>query len=94
MNDLSKMTSILVEDTAATLHMMGCIQIIDGVTTLYTTESMLDELMIKFPLNGLQVDVQYLQWSPLYITDCKKDKWAIRAKKDKDITSADMAPGP
>jgi hypothetical protein len=36
----------------------------------------------RFPANGLQVDIQQLHWSPLYVTDAKKDKWAIRAKKD------------
>jgi hypothetical protein len=85
-NDLSKMTSILVEDTAATLQMLGCIQTVDGNQVISVPLSVIEELIIKFPMNGLQVDIQHLHWSPLYVTDAKKDKWAIRAKKDTPST--------
>ena len=82
MNDLSKMTSILIEDTAATLLMLGCVSTIEGNPVVSVTLDFIEDLIIKFPMNGLQVDIQYLHWSPLYVTDVKKDKWAIKAKRD------------
>jgi len=80
--DLSKMTSILIEDTAATLQMLGLIQLVNDEYVLHAPPAVIDDLILRFPANGLLVDTQQLHWSPLYVTDAKKDKWAIRAKKD------------
>ena len=81
--DLTKLTSILVEDVAATLLMLGLLQYINGNYVLYAPPSLITELMQKYPVNsGIQLDVEKLIWSPLYVTDPKKDKWNIRGKKD------------
>ena len=81
--DLTKMTSILVEDVAATLHMLGLLQYVNGSYILYAPPHMINELMGKYPAtSGVQLDPEKLVWAPLYVTDPKKDKWSIRAKKD------------
>ena len=49
------MTSILTEDTAATLQMMGCLQVINGKESIYVPPDILDDLILRFPMNGLQV---------------------------------------
>jgi len=81
--DLTKMTSILVEDVAATLHMLGLLQYVNGNYIIYGPPNMLNELAQKYPANsGVQLDPEKLVWAPLYVTDAKRDKWHIRAKKD------------
>ena len=87
--DLTKMTSILVEDVAATLHMLGLLQYVNGNYVIYAPPSLLVELMQKYPVDsGLQLDAEKLVWFPSYVQDPKKDKWAIRAKKDSNAGSS------
>jgi histone acetyltransferase MYST1 len=80
--DIAKTTSILVEDVTATLQMLGLLQCNNGVYSIYAPVELLDELIQKYPANGLLVDPEKLQWVPLYITDPKRDKWSLKAKKD------------
>ena len=47
---------------------------------LNCTTALLDELLLKFPANGLSCDPENLHWRPLYVTDPKKDRWAITTK--------------
>ena len=49
------MTSILVEDTAATLQLLGCLKSINGEDVIYVPPNVIEDLMTKFPMNGLQV---------------------------------------
>ena len=49
------MTSILVEDTAATLQLLGCLQNINGEDVIYIPPDVIEDLIEKFPMNGLQV---------------------------------------
>ena len=65
------MTSILVEDTAATLQMLGCVQTIDGNQVISVPLSVIEELIIKFPMNGLQVDTQHCT-GVLYISQTQR----------------------
>jgi hypothetical protein len=77
------MTSILVEDVAATLQALGLLQCVNGNHVIYAPPALIDDLIRKYPSNtGVQVDPECLHWSPLYVTDPKKDKWAIRSKKE------------
>ena len=83
--DLTKMTSILAEDVTATLQMLGLLQFLDDGSNcvLSCPPDVLDSLMEKYPHNGgVPVDPARLHWAPLYVTDPKKDKWSIKAKKD------------
>ena len=81
--DLTKITSILVEDVAATLSQLGLLQFVNGNHVIIAPTRIIEELMLKYPATGgIQVDPDKLHWTPLYVTDPKKDKWAIKSKKD------------
>ena len=80
--DLGKMTSILTEDIIATLQSLTLLRNINGSYFIYAPPEFIEALMQKYPTNGLLVDPEKLQWAPLYVTDTRKDKWSIRAKKD------------
>jgi histone acetyltransferase MYST1 len=80
--DITKMTSIVVEDVSATLQMLGLLQCVNGIHSIYAPPDLIDELMEKYPASGLHVDPEKLQWVPLYVTDARKDKWSLKAKKD------------
>lgn len=73
--DLAKMTSFISADIIQTLDMLGLLQYVDDVPMICAPKENLDDLMAKFPQNGLQVDPEKLHWAPLYVTDAKKDKW-------------------
>ena len=75
--DLTRMTSILTEDVIATLNMLGLLVNVDAFFFIYAPPSLISDLMIKFPSNGLNVDPDQLHWKPLYVTDVKKDKWSL-----------------
>lgn len=55
---------------------------------VYATNEYLDELILKYaPSPGsnnsiLTVNPEYLQWTPLYTVDYKKDKWSILGKME------------
>ena len=53
------MTSILVEDTAATLQLLGCLQNIKGEDVIYIPPDVIEDLIVKFPMNGLQVGFMF-----------------------------------
>ena len=80
--DLSKITSILSDDIIAIFQTLGLLQYVDGEHFIYAPVEVLDELMIKYPMNGHPVDPDRLHWTPLYVTDPRKDKWSFKAKKD------------
>ena len=81
--DLTKMTSILSEDVTATLQMLGLLQLVDDSFVLCCPPDVLDALIEKYPPGGgVPVDPARLHWAPLYVSDPKKDKWSIKAKKD------------
>jgi len=43
---------------------------------------LIDELLLKYPANKLVFMPDRLHWTPLYITDPKKDKWSIKSLRD------------
>ncbi len=73
--DLSKMTSILSEDIVATLNQLGLVQFVNGNHVICASPQILDNLIQKYPTKGLLVDPSCLHWTPLYVSDYKKDKW-------------------
>lgn len=80
--DLAKMTSILTEGIVATLQQLMLLRNMNGVYAIFAPPNVIDDLMLKYPTTGLQVDPEQLHWTPLYVTDARKDKWSITAKKD------------
>lgn len=80
--DLAKLTSIVTEDLICTLQHLNLLRNVSGTYFIWAPTSVIDELMIKFPVKGLLVDPERLHWTPLYITDPRKDKWSIKAKRD------------
>jgi histone acetyltransferase MYST1 len=83
--DLAKMTSLIAEDTVATLQHLGLLQLTkSGNYVICAPIDVVDALMIKYPIKGPQVDPECLNWAPLYVMDYKKDKWAIKGKRDSD----------
>lgn len=80
--DLSKLTSIITDDVIATLQHLNLLRNINGNYMIWAPPSVIDELMEKYPVKGLQVDPEKLHWTPLYVTDPRKDKWSIKAKRD------------
>lgn len=85
--DLAKLTSISTDDTMATLQFLGLLRNVGGTHVIYAPPDVLDILMKKYPVTGLLVDPEKIFWAPLYVTDYRKDKWSIKAKKDS--TNAD-----
>jgi len=75
--DLTRMTSILCEDVAATLHMLGLLQTVGDDTVIYAPMDVLSELMKKYPSNGLQVNPNLLLWMPLSVQDPRADRWSF-----------------
>ena len=80
--DLSKLTSIITDDVIATLQHLNLLRNINGNYMIWAPPTVIDELMEKYPVKGLQVDPEKLHWTPLYVTDPRKDKWSIKAKRD------------
>mmetsp|Transcript_14456 Transcript_14456/g.43171 ORF Transcript_14456/g.43171 Transcript_14456/m.43171 type:complete len:513 (-) Transcript_14456:560-2098(-) len=78
--ELSKMTSIMADDVAATLQYLGVVRQIDGVPILWCPPAALDALVTKHPVKPPIVDVKALHWTPFH-TDIKRDKFSIRAKR-------------
>lgn len=80
--DLSRLTSILVEDVIATLQFLGVLVPVEDNphnVILYCPSDHLERLLEKYPLGSMPVDPTRLHWAPLYITDPKKDKWSIKS---------------
>ena len=74
------MTSLITEDTVATLQHLGLLHITkNGSYVICAPLDVVEALMLKYPVKGLQVDPERLHWAPLYVMDCKKDKWAIKS---------------
>lgn len=78
--DLSKATSIMADDVAATLQYLGVARHVDGVPVVWAPPSILDGLIAKHPQKPPFVDDAQLHWEPYY-TDVKRDKFSIRAKR-------------
>ncbi len=76
------MTSITTEDITATLQHLNLLRNMSGTYIIWASPQMINELMVKYPVKGLLVDPERLHWTPLYLTDPRKDKWSIKAKKD------------
>lgn len=86
--DLTRMTSILAEDVVSTLQMLGLLQQVNSSYVLCCPPSVLAALSEKYPASKeLSVDPAVLHWAPLYVTDPKKDRWHIKAKRDSTIDS-------
>ena len=79
------MTSILSDDIITALLSIGLIQEIElaGGSTqyvIYAPPALVAELISKYKYQGHLLDPERLHWTPLYVTDPKKDKWALKAK--------------
>lgn len=85
--ELSRRTSILAEDIIATLQFLGLLQEISiensngSRPVLYCPPMLLKSLQEKYPVCGHPVNPDKLHWAPLYVTDPKKDKWSLKAKR-------------
>ena len=49
---------------------------------LDASHDLIDELLLKYPANKLIFMSDKLHWTPLYITDPKKDKWSIKSLRE------------
>ena len=49
---------------------------------LDASHDLIDELLVKYPANKLVFMSDKLHWTPLYITDPKKDKWSIKSLRE------------
>lgn len=49
---------------------------------LDASHDLIDELLVKYPSNKLVFMSDKLHWTPLYITDPKKDKWSIKSLRE------------
>eukprot|EP00605_Chrysophyceae_sp_TOSAG23-4_P000268 GSChrysophyteH1.ASY1.ANO1.310.1 assembled CDS len=88
--DICRMTSIVAADVLLTLDMLGLVYTVsddsgeeatgDSKNIIITSPSVVDDLLLKYPPNSIQVDPDKLHWAPLYITDPKRDKWTIASK--------------
>jgi len=78
--DISKRTSIMAEDIVFTLNQLGILKILNGVYFIAAEHSLLESLTTKFPVKEPRVDPSMLHWTP-FITDIKRDKFSIHAKK-------------
>jgi len=78
--DISKRTSILVEDIIFTLNQLGILKFINGIYFCSAEESTLEQLSIKYPIKTPKVDPSRLHWTP-FLTDVKRDKFSIHSKK-------------
>lgn len=79
--DVCKRTSIVSEDAVATLYHLKLIHIINNNYVIVADDAVLDKLLEKYPDKGLHVLPSNLHWAPLYVTDYRKDKWAIKSKR-------------
>jgi len=75
------MTSIVTEDVISTLQVLTLLRNMNGNYIIYAPPDVVDSLLVKYPTSGLLVDPEKLHWAPLYVTDVRKDKWSIRAKR-------------
>lgn len=78
--DISKRTSILVEDIIFTLNQLGILKFINGIYFCSAEESTLEQLSIKYPIKTPKVNPSRLHWTP-FLTDVKRDKFSIHSKK-------------
>jgi len=78
--ELSKATSIMADDVAATLQYLGVVRTVGGVPVVWCPPDVLKALIAKHPEKPPFVHVDDLHWTPFY-TDVKKDKFSIRAKR-------------
>mmetsp|Transcript_14450 Transcript_14450/g.43159 ORF Transcript_14450/g.43159 Transcript_14450/m.43159 type:complete len:89 (-) Transcript_14450:86-352(-) len=78
--ELSKMTSIMADDVAATLQYLGIVRQVDGIPVLWCPLVTLGALLAKHPVKPPIVDIGALHWTPFH-TDIKRDKFSIRAKR-------------
>ena len=76
------MTSIVTEDVIATLQHLHLLRNINGNYIIFSPPNVIEDMMKKYPTTGVLVDSEKLHWAPLYVTDPRKDKWSVKAKKD------------
>ena len=69
--DISKRTSILVEDIIFTLNQLGILKFINGIYFCSAEESTLEQLSIKYPIKTPKVNPSRLHWTP-FLTDVKR----------------------
>ena len=74
-------TSIVSEDAVATLFHLKLIHNMGGQYVIVTDNDLVNKLLEKYPDKGLHVNPRNLHWAPLYLTDYRKDKWAIKSKR-------------
>ncbi|KAH8061450.1 histone acetyltransferase [Aureococcus anophagefferens] len=70
--ELSKATSIMADDVAATLQYLGVVRTVGGVPVVWCPPDVLKALIAKHPEKPPFVHVDDLHWTPFY-TDVKKD---------------------
>ena len=78
--DICRMTSIVDTDVILTLDFLEVIYTIgenNEKHVMLCSPTVIDDLLLRYPPNGLQVNPEMLHWAPLYITDPKRDKWTI-----------------
>jgi histone acetyltransferase MYST1 len=89
--DICRITSIVASDVILTLDMLELLYTVesdgddaatDGCSKriIIMSNSIIEDLLLKYPPNILTVDPDKLHWAPLYITDQRRDKWTISAK--------------
>jgi histone acetyltransferase MYST1 len=90
--EISKRTSIMVEDIIFTLNMLGLLKYINDVYFISAEKSLLEQLAKKYPIKEPRVDPSKLHWTP-FITDVKRDKFSIHSKKPSVEESSFRASG-
>ncbi len=86
--DICKITSIVASDVILTLDMLDLVYTtVDSgdpagspTCLIVCTAQVIDDLLKRYPANGLSVDAEKLHWAPLYVTDPKRDRWTIAGK--------------
>lgn len=70
----------MAEDIVFTLNQLGLLKFINGVYFITAERTLLMGLAKKYPVKEPRVDSARLHWTP-FLTDIKRDKFSIHAKK-------------
>lgn len=82
--DISKQTSIMVDDIIFTLNQLGLLKIInDGVYFIVAEKTILLKLAKKYPIKEPKVIASEIHWTPYIMNgiDAKRDKYSIHNKR-------------
>ena len=78
--DISKQTSIMVEDIVFALNQLGILKFINGVYFIAAEKALLEDLAKRHPIKEPRVNPSKLHWTP-FLTDVKRDKFSIHSKR-------------